>query len=111
METEFTLPDVYGVFQFRVDYERRGYTFVHDSEQVSVRPLLHTQYERFIVAAYPYYTGALSMMVGFVVFALVFLHHKAPENKKDRYRRQGRWYVNYSSRGRRRYENLGCTGH
>lgn len=79
-ETEFTLPDVYGVFQFRVDYQRRGYSFLFDSEQVSVRPLRHTQYERFIVAAYPYYTSSFSMMIGFVVFSLVYLHHRRQQS-------------------------------
>lgn len=71
----FTLPDVYGVFQFRVDYERRGYTHVVDAQQVSVRPLRHTQYERFIVSAYPYYASAFSMMFGLLIFSFVFLHH------------------------------------
>lgn len=52
--------------------------------QVSVRPLQHTQYERFIYSAYPYYTSAFSMMVGVCVFSLVFLHFKEePKEKKE----------------------------
>lgn len=43
--------------------------------QVSVRPLQHTEYERFIESAYPYYASAFSMMVSCVLFACVFLHH------------------------------------
>ena len=31
---EFTLPDVYGVFQFKVDYNRLGYTHLYSSTQV-----------------------------------------------------------------------------
>lgn len=70
----FKLPDVYGVFKFRVNYDRLGYTTVTEIEEgVSVRPLWHNQYERFIVAAYPYYASAFSMLLGFVLFALVFL--------------------------------------
>ncbi|PIO62301.1 Dolichyl-diphosphooligosaccharide-protein glycosyltransferase subunit [Teladorsagia circumcincta] len=76
--TRFKLPDVYGVYKFLVDYRRVGYTHLYDVQQVSVRPLLHTQYERFIRSAYPYYASSFSMMVGVVLFSLVFLHFKEP---------------------------------
>ncbi|CAL8277098.1 unnamed protein product [Arctogadus glacialis] len=76
---EFTLPDVYGVFQFKVDYNRLGYTHLYSTTQVSVRPLQHTQYERFIPTAYPYYASVFSMMAGLFVFSIVFLHMKEKE--------------------------------
>ncbi|KAM6976684.1 dolichyl-diphosphooligosaccharide--protein glycosyltransferase 48 kDa subunit [Aplochiton taeniatus] len=76
---QFTLPDVYGVFQFKVDYNRLGYTHLYSSTQVSVRPLQHTQYERFIPSAYPYYASVFSMMAGLFVFSIVFLHMKEKE--------------------------------
>lgn len=105
---QFKLPDVYGVFQFKVDYNRLGYTHLYSStqvsrvparpqpacatpgllsgrpvpsvlRQVSVRPLQHTQYERFIPSAYPYYASAFSMMAGLFVFSVVFLHMKEKE--------------------------------
>ncbi|KAF7235817.1 Dolichyl-diphosphooligosaccharide--protein glycosyltransferase 48 kDa subunit [Varanus komodoensis] len=82
---QFKLPDVYGVFQFKVDYNRLGYTHLYSSTQargsssVSVRPLQHTQYERFIPSAYPYYASAFSMMVGLFLFSVVFLHMKEKE--------------------------------
>lgn len=79
---EFKLPDVYGVFQFKVDYNRVGYTHLYSTTQVSVRPFQHTQYERFIPSAYPYYASALSMMVGLFIFSIVFLHFK--EKKKTK---------------------------
>jgi len=41
-----------------------------------VRPREHTQYERFILSAYPYYASAFSMMIGLFIFSLVFLHHR-----------------------------------
>ena len=44
---------------------------------MTVRPLLHTQYERFIPAAYPYYASAFSMMFGLFIFSFVFLYHRA----------------------------------
>lgn len=100
---------MYGVFQFKVDYNRLGYTHLYSSTQVStghspcsasvcptgasegqvseasvllqvsVRPLQHTQYERFIPSAYPYYASAFSMMVGLFLFSIVFLHMKEKE--------------------------------
>lgn len=73
---EFDIPDVYGVFQFKVDYNRLGYTHLTSITQVSVRPLEHTQYERFILSAYPYYTSAFSMVVGVALFSCVYLHHR-----------------------------------
>ncbi|EFJ17342.1 hypothetical protein SELMODRAFT_114688 [Selaginella moellendorffii] len=75
-ETSFQVPDVYGVFQFKVDYKRLGYTTLDLSKQIPVRPSRHNEYERFIKAAYPYYGGAFSMMAGFFVFGIAFLYHK-----------------------------------
>ncbi|XP_060529074.1 dolichyl-diphosphooligosaccharide--protein glycosyltransferase 48 kDa subunit [Cylas formicarius] len=80
-EAKFKIPDVYGVYQFKVDYDRVGYTRLFSTTQVSVRPLQHTQYERFIDSAYPYYTGAFSMMLGVFLFSFVFLHMKDDEKK------------------------------
>ena len=74
----FKLPDVYGVFQFKVDYNRLGYTHLFSTTQVSVRPLQHTQYERFITTAFPYYASVFSMMVGMLLFSCVFLHYRDP---------------------------------
>ena len=78
---DFKLPDVYGVFQFKVDYNRIGYTHLFSTTQVSVRPFQHTQYERFIPSAYPYYVSAFSMMIGIVLFSLVFLHYRDTTKK------------------------------
>ncbi|CAI5441651.1 unnamed protein product [Caenorhabditis angaria] len=76
LTANFKLPDVYGVFKFLVDYRRVGYTHLYDVQQMSVRPLWHTQYERFIRSAYPYYASSFSMMIGLVLFSIVYLYHK-----------------------------------
>ena len=81
---KFKLPDVYGVFQFKVDYRRLGYTHLFSATQMSVRPLEHTQYERFIDSAYPYYLSAFSMMIGVVLFSFVFLHFRDPNERKKK---------------------------
>ncbi|EFX77213.1 hypothetical protein DAPPUDRAFT_248000 [Daphnia pulex] len=51
---------------------------------VSVRPLKHTQYERFIVSAFPYYTSAFSMMGGVFLFSILFLHYRTNEETKKK---------------------------
>lgn len=79
----FKIPDVYGVFKFLVDYKRIGYTSIFSSTQVSVRPLTHTQYERFIQSAYPYYFSAFSMMLGVFLFSFVFLHADMEKDKAE----------------------------
>lgn len=79
----FKIPDVYGVFKFLVDYKRIGYTSVFSSTQISVRPLQHTQYERFIQSAYPYYFSAFSMMFGVFVFSFLFLHADWEKDKTE----------------------------
>jgi len=78
----FKVPDTYGVYQFKVNYHRVGLTRLYSTNQISVIPLRHDQYERFIVSAYPYYASAFSMMTGVCIFAMVFLHFKDEESKK-----------------------------
>lgn len=78
---QFIVPDVYGIFKFVVDYNRVGYTHLFSSTQVSVRPLQHTEYDRFIPAAFPYYASAFSMMLGVFLFSFIGLyHHDAPSS-------------------------------
>ncbi|KMZ71844.1 Dolichyl-diphosphooligosaccharide--protein glycotransferase [Zostera marina] len=74
--TTFKVPDVYGVFQFKVEYQRLGYTSLSLSEQIPVRPFKHNEYERFLTAAYPYYGAAFSSMTGFFLFTVVYLYNK-----------------------------------
>jgi len=72
----YKIPDVYGVYTFKVEYIRKGYGFLTDITRVPVRPFRHTQYERFIPSAYPYYASAFSMMAGLFIFSFVFLYTK-----------------------------------
>ncbi|CAI9753002.1 unnamed protein product [Fraxinus pennsylvanica] len=74
--TSFKVPDVYGVFQFKVEYQRLGYTSLSLSKQIPVRPFRHNEYERFITTAFPYYGASFSMMAGFFIFSIVYLYSK-----------------------------------
>ncbi|XP_050420417.1 dolichyl-diphosphooligosaccharide--protein glycosyltransferase 48 kDa subunit [Adelges cooleyi] len=80
-EFTFKIPDTYGVYQFKIDYNRVGFTALRSSTMVSVIPLEHTQYERFILSAYPYYASAFSMMFGVFLFSFVFLHYREDNDK------------------------------
>ncbi|CAL9191823.1 unnamed protein product [Musa hybrid cultivar] len=58
--TSFKVPDVYGVFQFKLDYQKLGYTSLSLSKQIPVQPFRHNEYERFITTAFPYYRASFS---------------------------------------------------
>jgi len=74
--TTFVLPDVYGVFTFKVEYNRKGLSNINSIIRIPVRPFRHNEYERFIASAYPYYASAFSMMGGLFVFSWFFLYHR-----------------------------------
>ena len=76
LKTEVTAPDVYGVFKFIIDYNCLGYSYLHLEEQVPIRPFRHDEYERFIVAAYPYYASIFSSMAAFFIFGFAVLYTK-----------------------------------
>lgn len=67
---------MYGIYKFRVQYRRQGLSVLSLSDQVSIRPYRHNEYERFIDAAMPYYASAFSIMAGFFVFSFFFLFTK-----------------------------------
>jgi len=79
--TTYVVPDVYGIYTFRLDYNRVGYTSINENHLVTVRPYRHNEYERFIVAAYPYYASAFSMMFGLFVFSFFFLYNRDSKAK------------------------------
>lgn len=79
---DFMLPDVFGVYKFTVNYQRKGWGYLFNEQLVSVRPFRHDEYQRFLPVAYPYYLGCASMIVGFIVFTFVFLFGELKGKKK-----------------------------
>ena len=85
----FRAPDRHGVFKFVINHRRKGYVIKHDvaasnshesrmtflqsSTTVAVVPPRHDEYPRFISAAWPYYIGAMSTSVGFLLFSAMWL--------------------------------------
>lgn len=70
----FAAPDVYGVFKFAVHHARPGWSFIDQETVAPVRPFNHNEYDRFLPAAYPYYTAAASVSVAFFVAVGVALY-------------------------------------
>jgi len=80
----FRAPDRHGVFKFVIDYKRKGWSALQSSTTVPVVPPRHDGYPRFLSAAWPYYAGAISTSVGFVVFSAIFLAGDVTETKKGK---------------------------
>ncbi|KAG6886534.1 hypothetical protein C0992_003532 [Termitomyces sp. T32_za158] len=77
----FRAPYRHGVFKFVIDYKRRGFTYLKSSTTVPVVPPRHDGYPRFLSAAWPYYTGAISTSIGFFLFSALWLAGDSREKK------------------------------
>ncbi|KAJ2835393.1 oligosaccharyl transferase glycoprotein complex, beta subunit [Coemansia erecta] len=73
------LPDRYGTFTFRINYKRPGLSNIDVRDVVGIRPPRHDEYPRFLSAAYPYYTSALALAVGFLALSAVWLWSAEPK--------------------------------
>ncbi|TEB19488.1 dolichyl-diphosphooligosaccharide-protein glycosyltransferase [Coprinellus micaceus] len=82
--TSFRAPDRHGVFKFVVDYKRKGWTSLESSTTVPVVPPRHDGYPRFLSAAWPYYTGAISTSVAFFLFSTIWLAGEVNERKRSK---------------------------
>jgi len=74
---DFQVPDVYGVFKFRLQYHKIGWSNLDLEQQVAVHPFRHNEFERFIDVAYPYYLSTICNLVAFFLFGFVFLYSKS----------------------------------
>lgn len=66
-----------------VPWESR-YSNLFYSDTVSVVPRRHDEYPRFISAAWPYYAGAISTSVGFIVFSVIYLGGEVDRKAKGK---------------------------
>jgi oligosaccharyltransferase complex subunit beta len=80
----FRVPDRHGVFKFVLDHRRRGWTTLKETMMVPVIPPRHDGYPRFLSAAWPYYAGAISTSVGFLIFSALWLAGDDKERKRGR---------------------------
>jgi oligosaccharyltransferase complex subunit beta len=79
--SKFQLPDVYGVFKFKVEFHKTGYSSIIYSNKTPIRQLRLNEYERYIPSAYPYYLSTFSMMAGFFIFGIFFVYTKEEKLK------------------------------
>jgi oligosaccharyltransferase complex subunit beta len=84
----FDLPDHYGVFNFKVQHRVPGYTYINERQQFTIRHRQHNEYPRFISGAWSYYSGWLTVSVGFLIFCGIWLYHTpqpAPADKGKKF--------------------------
>lgn len=74
------MADRVGLFTLSLKYHRPGWSFLDEEHLVAVRQYAHNEYPRLIPVSYPYYVAMLSMMLGALVIAIVFLYFS--EKKK-----------------------------
>lgn len=76
----FRTPDKHGIFSFRVNYKRPFLTTVEERRQVTVRHFAHDEWPRsfVITAAWPWVSGLWVVIVGFVLFVVLWLYCEPP---------------------------------
>jgi len=81
----FRLPDRHGVFALIVDHRSRfAYSGLKTRDQISVTPPRHNEYPRFIKSAWPFYTGAITSAIAWVIFCAIWLALDPTEKGKGR---------------------------
>lgn len=80
---EFVAPGRPGVYKLRVHYRRPGYTLLHWSTQVTLRPFNHDEFDRFLPGAAPFYAAVWVTLVGCLVFGVAFVTASISKTKHD----------------------------
>ncbi|EXJ83917.1 oligosaccharyl transferase complex subunit OST4 [Capronia coronata CBS 617.96] len=86
--TTFTTPDQHGIFAFKVNYKRPFLTPIEERHQVTVRHFAHDEWPRSwaITGAWPWVGGLWSVIVGFLLFVLLWLYSEPPKEEIERRR-------------------------
>ncbi|ANB15578.1 Wbp1p [Sugiyamaella lignohabitans] len=84
--TQFKAPDQYGMFTFKTEYQRPGYTFVEDARVVTVRHIANDEWPRSweITNSWVYLTSAGSVVIGWLVFVAFYLYTGYSPKKSDK---------------------------
>ncbi|KAK7890346.1 oligosaccharyl transferase glycoprotein complex, beta subunit [Exophiala xenobiotica] len=87
--TTFTTPDQHGIFAFKVNYKRPFLTSIEEKNQVTVRHFAHDEWPRSwaISGAWPWIGGLWSVIVGFLLFVVLWLYCEPPKEEMERRRR------------------------
>ena len=57
---------------------------------VAIVPPRHDGYPRFLSAAWPYYVGAFSTSLGFILFCVVYLGGESAEERRRKEKGKGK---------------------
>jgi len=79
---DLMIPDHCGVFTFKVDYRRYGLSWILESDVIAIHPLHYNEFPRFLGEGLPYYFGAFSMLIGFIIVSVLALYHEDDKNKE-----------------------------
>ncbi|KAJ5070540.1 dolichyl-diphosphooligosaccharide--protein glycosyltransferase 48 kda subunit [Anaeramoeba ignava] len=74
--TSFQVPNRHGIYKLLVEYQRVGYNLIHQEEILPVTPYADQSAHQFLTCSLPYYSGSISMLVGFLLFSLLLLYYK-----------------------------------
>lgn len=80
--SNMSLPDVVGIYTFKVSYWRKGFSYITEKNIVSIVPFRHDEFPRYISTGYPYYTNMWSLMIAFWIFTATFMYFKDPKEKQ-----------------------------
>lgn len=69
----FQLPDRHGVFTFKVDWARHGWSYIATRDTAPVRPFNSDEHPRGLSAAWPYVTGGFSTLAAFTLFVILWV--------------------------------------
>lgn len=73
---EFQVPDQHGMFTFKVNYARPGYTLINEAHTVTVRHTANDEWPRSweISNSWVYLTSAVCTVVSFGVFVILYMY-------------------------------------
>jgi len=80
---DLMVPDHCGVFTFKVDYRRYGLSWILESDVIAIHPLHYNEFPRFLGEGLPYYFGAFSMLIGFIMISVLALYHEDDQSKEN----------------------------
>ena len=75
-EVEFKAPDQYGIFTFKLDYERPGFTFLRDHQVVTVRHTANDEWPRGweITNSWVYMSSFATVLISWLLFVVFYLY-------------------------------------
>ncbi|KAK4532043.1 hypothetical protein CCYA_CCYA10G2900 [Cyanidiococcus yangmingshanensis] len=80
---EFNTPSKHGLFKFRIEHFRDGYTPLLFSQVVPMHPFWHNEYPRLLPRAYPYYAALFTVMFVFWILAYAILWRDITFSRKS----------------------------